>query len=170
MAISIPAATSKSPSRPADRCSADRFSLESVLASGGERVPICMARILVVDDESSIREIMTRRLTKWGHEVVTASAADAAVELMSTQPAEIVFCDVIMPVHDGVWLAQQLRERWPQTVIVAVSGAQEMATVVKMRQYGAVDFVPKPIGREMLHQALERALATLAARGSDHPA
>ena len=84
---------------------------------------------------------------------------------MSTQPAEIVFCDVIMPVHDGVWLAQQIRERWPQTVIVAVSGAQEMATVVKMRQFGAVDFVPKPIGREMLHQALERALATLEARG-----
>lgn len=128
-----------------------------------------MARILVVDDEPPIREILTRRLTQWGHEVVTAPAAEAAVQVMSTQPAEIVFCDVIMPVHDGVWLAQQIRERWPQTVIVAVSGAQEMATVVKMRQFGAVDFVPKPIGREMLHQALERALATLAARGPAAP-
>ena len=46
-------------------------------------------------------------------------------------------------------------------VIVAVSGAQEMETVVKMRKYGAVDYVVKPIGREMLHQALERALARL---------
>jgi DNA-binding NtrC family response regulator len=128
-----------------------------------------MARILVVDDEPPIREILTRRLTQWGHEVVTAPAADAAVELMAAQPADIVFCDVIMPVHDGVWLAQQIRERWPGTVIVACSGAQEMATVVKMRQYGAVDFVPKPIGREMLHQALERALATLAARGAAAP-
>jgi DNA-binding NtrC family response regulator len=124
-----------------------------------------MVRILVVDDEPPIREILTRRLTQWGHEVVTAPTADAAIELMAAQPAEIVFCDVIMPVHDGVWLAQQIRERWPQTVIVACSGTQEMSTVVKMRQFGAVDFVPKPIGREMLHQALERALATLAARG-----
>jgi DNA-binding NtrC family response regulator len=123
-----------------------------------------MARILVVDDEAPIRDILARRLTQWGHDVVTVESADAAIEIMVAEPADIVLCDVIMPVRDGVWLAQQIRERWPKTVIVAVSGAQEMATVVKMRQYGAVDYVPKPIGREMLRQALERALATLAER------
>ena len=121
-----------------------------------------MARILVVDDEVSIREILTRRLTQWGHQVDAAPGAEAALELMAAAPADIVFCDVIMPIHDGVWLVQQLRERWPQVVIVAVSGAQDMSTVVKMRQFGAVDYVPKPIGREMLHQALERALHRLA--------
>jgi response regulator of citrate/malate metabolism len=51
-------------------------------------------------------------------------------------------------------------------VFVAVSGAQDMSTIEKMRQYGAVDYVAKPIGREMLHQALERALQRLANRGS----
>jgi len=125
-----------------------------------------MARILVVDDEAPIRDILFRRLTQWGHDVVTAHNAEAAVQEMTKVPAQIVFSDVIMPVYDGVWLAQQIRERWPETVIVAVSGAQEMTTVVKMRQYGAVDFVVKPIGREMLHQALERALARLPASGS----
>jgi DNA-binding NtrC family response regulator len=124
-----------------------------------------MARILVVDDEATIREILSRRLTQWGHEVTVANSADAAVEQMVASPVDIVFCDVIMPIHDGVWLARQIRERWPATVIVAVSGAQDMATVIKMRQHGAVDYVPKPIGREMLHQALERALASLAERG-----
>jgi DNA-binding NtrC family response regulator len=122
-----------------------------------------MARILVVDDETSIRDILTRRLTQWGHDVVTAASADAAVEAMAAEPADIVFSDVIMPVHDGVWLAEQIRDRWPKTVLVAVSGAQEMTTVVKMRQFGAVDYVSKPVGREMLHQALERALTRLAA-------
>ena len=82
---------------------------------------------------------------------------------MTAAPAQIVFSDVIMPVLDGVWLAKEIRERWPGTVVVAVSGAQEMDTVVKMRKYGAIDFVTKPIGREMLHQALERALARLPA-------
>ncbi|RPI52017.1 MAG: response regulator [Acidobacteria bacterium] len=125
-----------------------------------------MARILVVDDEAPIRDILERRLTQWGHEVTTAHSAEAAIEEMTTAPAEIVFSDVIMPLHDGVWLAKQIRERWPETVIVAVSGAQEMSTVMKMRQQGAVDYVVKPIGREMLHQALERALARLPASGS----
>jgi DNA-binding NtrC family response regulator len=121
-----------------------------------------MARILIVDDEAAIREILTRRLTQWGHDVVTAHGPERALEEMAKAPAEIVFSDVIMPIHDGVWLAQQIRERWPSTVIVAVSGAQELSTVVKMREHGAVDFVVKPIGREMLHQALERALSKLA--------
>lgn len=126
-----------------------------------------MARILVVDDEAPIRDILTRRLTQWGHDVVAAHSAEAAVEAMAAQPADIVFSDVIMPVFDGVWLAGQIRERWPKTVMVAVSGAQDMSTVIRMRQYGAVDYVAKPIGREMLHQALDRALVTLAARESE---
>jgi DNA-binding NtrC family response regulator len=121
-----------------------------------------MARILVVDDEEPIRDILSRRLTQWGHEVVTANGAEAAIEEMTKSPAQIVFSDVIMPILDGVWLAKELRGRWPDTVIVAVSGAQEMSTVVKMREYGAIDYVVKPIGREMLRQALERALAKLA--------
>jgi two-component system, NtrC family, response regulator HydG len=123
-----------------------------------------MARILVVDDEPSVREILTRRLTQWGQDVIEAPDAVAAVEAMSQNPADIVFSDVKMPEHDGLWLAKQIREEWPQTVIVAVSGAQDIDVVIEMRKYGAVDYVAKPIGREMLHQALQRALATLAAR------
>jgi DNA-binding NtrC family response regulator len=120
-----------------------------------------MAKILVVDDEALIRDVLSRRLTQWGHEVVTAPSAEAALAEMEKRPAEIVFSDVIMPLRDGLWLAQKLRERWPDAIIVAVSGALELQTVVKMRQYGAIDYVTKPIGREMLHQALERALARL---------
>jgi DNA-binding NtrC family response regulator len=122
-----------------------------------------MARILVVDDEAAIRELLFRRLTQWGHEVVTAHGAESALKELAKAPAQIVFSDVIMPLHDGVWLAKEIRERYPDIVIVAVSGAQEMQTVVKMRQHGAIDYVAKPIGREMLHQALERALARLPA-------
>jgi DNA-binding NtrC family response regulator len=120
-----------------------------------------MARILVVDDEATIRELLYRRLTQWGHEVVTAHGAESALKELAKAPAQIVFSDVIMPLLDGVWLAKEIKERYPDTVIVAVSGAQDMQTVVKMRQHGAIDFVTKPIGREMLHQALERALARL---------
>jgi DNA-binding NtrC family response regulator len=125
-----------------------------------------MARILVVDDEEPIREILSRRLQQWGHDVAIAATAEAALEQMRQAPADIVLCDVIMPLHDGVWLFGKVLEQWPGTIFVAVSGAQDMNTVMRMRQLGAVDFVPKPIGREMLHQALDRALATLASRKS----
>lgn len=123
-----------------------------------------MARILVVDDEDAIREILARRLHQWGHDVVQAGSALAALEQMELAPAEVVFCDVIMPVHDGTWLLKELLARWPATVVVVVSGAQEMSTVMTMRRLGAVDCVTKPIGREMLHQALDRAIAAADSR------
>ena len=125
-----------------------------------------MARILVVDDEASVREILSRRLERWGHQVASAPSAEAALEKMKQSRPDIVLCDVIMPVHDGVWLLNQILELWPQMIFVAVSGAQDINTVMELRKLGAVDFVPKPIGREMLRQALDRALATLESRQS----
>lgn len=125
-----------------------------------------MARILVVDDEEPVREILSRRLQQWGHEVVVANTAESALEQMRQASAEIVMCDVIMPVHDGLWLFRQILDQWPDTIFVAVSGAQDVNTVIQMRKLGAVDFVSKPIGREMLHQALDKALKTLESRKS----
>ena len=124
-----------------------------------------MASILVVDDEESIREVLFRRLTTWGHQVGTARTADEALTVMGSAPASIVFCDLIMPVHDGLWLMERVRERWPDTIVVVVSGSEDFAKVAQTRKLGAVDYVTKPVGREMLHQALERALTELASRG-----
>jgi DNA-binding NtrC family response regulator len=122
-----------------------------------------MAYILVVDDEESIREILSRRLSSWGHQVTSADSAESALTVMESAPAPIIFCDLIMPVHDGLWLMERVHEKWPQTAVVVVSGAEDMNKVSQTRKLGAVDFVPKPVGREMLRQALDRALASLAA-------
>ena len=77
--------------------------------------------------------------------------------MMTAEPADIILCDVMMPVHDGIWLAEQVRSRWPQTAVIMASSAQDMETVMRMRKQGAVDYVTKPFGREMLRQALQRA-------------
>jgi CheY-like chemotaxis protein len=116
-----------------------------------------MAYVLVVDDEDSIRKLLTRWLAGWGYESKEASNGSEAIEQMTVEPASIILCDVMMPVHDGIWLAEQVRERWPQTAVIMASSAQDMETVMRMRQGGAVDYVTKPFGREMLRQALLRA-------------
>lgn len=116
-----------------------------------------MAYVLVVDDEEAIRRLLTRWLSGWGYEAKEAANADEAIEIMAKEPAEIMLCDVMMPVHDGIWLAEQVRGRWPQTAVIMASSAQDMETVMRMRKQGAVDYVTKPFGREMLRQALQRA-------------
>ena len=121
-----------------------------------------MAYVLVVDDEESIRRLLTRWLTGWGYESKEAANANAAIETMTAEPAAIILCDVMMPVHDGIWLAEQVRERWPETAVIMARSAQDMETVMRMRKHGAVDYVTKPFGREMLRQALQRASEKLA--------
>jgi DNA-binding NtrC family response regulator len=116
-----------------------------------------MAYVLVVDDEEAIRRLLTRWLEGWGYEARQAANADEALEIMTEQAAGIMLCDVMMPVHDGIWLAEQVRNRWPQTAVIMASGAQDLETVMRMRKQGAVDYVTKPFGREMLRQALQRA-------------
>ena len=116
-----------------------------------------MAYVLVVDDEEAIRRLLTRWLSGWGYEAKEAANADAAIDLMAAEPADIMLCDVMMPIHDGVWLAEQVRNRWPQTAVIMASSAQDIETVMRMRKQGVVDYVTKPFGREMLRQALYRA-------------
>jgi CheY-like chemotaxis protein len=122
-----------------------------------------MAYVLVVDDEEPIRRLLSRWLIGWGYEAKEAANADDALELMAAEPADIMLCDVMMPVHDGIWLAEQVRGRWPQTAVIMASSAQDMETVMRMRKQGAVDYVTKPFGREMLRQALQRATGKLQA-------
>ena len=116
-----------------------------------------MPYVLVVDDEEAIRKLLTRWLSGWGYEAKEAANADDAIDIMAAEPADIMLCDVMMPVHDGIWLAEQVRGRWPQTAVIMASSAQDMETVMRMRKQGAVDYVTKPFGREMLRQALQRA-------------
>lgn len=78
---------------------------------------------------------------------------------MEARSATIVFCDLIMPVHDGIWLMERIHERWPETIFIVISGIEDIRKIQKTRTLGAVDFVSKPLGREMLYQALQRALA-----------
>jgi DNA-binding NtrC family response regulator len=116
-----------------------------------------MGYVLVVDDEESIRKLLTRWLAGWGYQSKEAGNANDALTLMTESPAAIMLCDVMMPEHDGIWLAEQVRSRWPATAVVMASSAQDMETVMRMRKQGAVDYVTKPFGREMLRQALQRA-------------
>jgi DNA-binding NtrC family response regulator len=115
-----------------------------------------MSRVMVVDDDESIRTLLSRWLARWGYEPLVANSANDALEQLAAKAVPIVLCDVMMPVHDGLWLAEQIHKRWPQTALIMASGAQDMATITTSRRFGAVDYVTKPFGREMVLQALRR--------------
>jgi two-component system response regulator YesN len=82
---------------------------------------------------------------------------------MLAEPAEIILCDIRMPGHhDGLWLAERVRTKWPRTKIIMASGAVENDAVKKSQELGAVDFVTKPFDKGLLRKALDRAATTTA--------
>jgi two-component system KDP operon response regulator KdpE len=115
------------------------------------------ARILVVDDEEIIRRMLVTWLLRWGHDVIEAESAPAALALMEENPAEILIVDLIMPVYTGFWLIERVHQRWPSTCIIVESGAHEdEVNFQNARGLGAMAFLPKPFGRELIHQTLTR--------------
>ncbi|HEY3401585.1 MAG TPA: hybrid sensor histidine kinase/response regulator [Geothrix sp.] len=128
------------------------------------------ARILVVDDADSNREVMTRILEREGHQVVTAVDGADGLEKLRGGAYDLVLLDVMMPGVDGIQVIQAMHgdERLKRIPVVMLSALHEQETVLKCIQFGAQDYLPKPINQQLLkariaaciewkrHQDLER--------------
>jgi CheY-like chemotaxis protein len=116
------------------------------------------AHLLVVDDQEIVRDFLTRCLEEWGYSVNVADNALAALEAMAARPAAVVFCDIKMPGHDGLWLLEQLREGWPHAQVIMTTGIDDVETVAQSRALGAFDYLTKPISPKQLRQSVRRAI------------
>ena len=116
-----------------------------------------MALVLVVDDEAHIRQLLGQAISKAGHQVVEASSSAAALTVMERQPAAVVFTDVQMPGHDGVWLTLELRKRYPSTAVVLATGVPDLAPTVTLR-FGVLSYLIKPFDLGKVRRALQMAV------------
>src|ERR1700682_1293498 len=100
---------------------------------GKERPDPRGAYVLIFDDEPLVRNFLTRCLEGWGYSVKQAGSAADALECMMARPASVVLCDVMMPDHDGFWLAEQLRARWPDAAVVMTTALDDVETIARSR-------------------------------------
>jgi response regulator RpfG family c-di-GMP phosphodiesterase len=114
--------------------------------------------VLVVDDEPAIRSVLERWLVATGYAVETAADADEALQRMSTSPAAVALCDVRLPGHDGLWLAERLRRQFPETAVIMATGVQEVGCAINSLRAGVIDYLTKPFARERLQQAVARGI------------
>lgn len=117
-----------------------------------------MNSVLVVDDEVGLRTLMTRWVQSIGYSAQAASTAEQALDVMGSEPAAVAVCDIRMPGHDGLWLADQLRRRYPDTAVIMATGVRELDPAVTSLRAGAIDYLVKPFGRNQLKQAVERGI------------
>lgn len=115
-------------------------------------------RILVVDDERSIRDVLAQVLGYEGFEVVTAGSGGEALSAFRARPFDLVLLDVKMQGIDGLETLQQLRLQDPEVRVVMISGHGTISTAVGAVKEGAFDFLEKPLDSDRLLVTVQRAL------------
>ena len=116
-------------------------------------------RILIVDDDESVRDVISVLLKEEGYNCVCASSAEQALDLAAAEETPLVISDMKMPQHDGLWLLENFRQRYPDTSVIMLTGYGDTEAAVDCLRRGAVDYLLKPPKLTDLIRAIERALA-----------
>jgi DNA-binding NtrC family response regulator len=117
-----------------------------------------MARILVVDDEQSIRDLLDTILRRRGHDVLLADHGQKALELFQRERPHVVILDLHMPGMNGIAALKQLRTIDAQTPVIILTGVGTEAMEQQARTLGVTDFLQKGFSLHALGSALDRAL------------
>lgn len=119
-----------------------------------------MARILITDDEESIRTALAAVLQTAGHSVLQASSAREALRIQQEQPADLVITDLVMREMDGTELLRRLRAIDPGLPFIGISGNRHGTMYLNMAKLIGADCVlEKPIPSERLLEAVDQVLA-----------
>jgi putative two-component system response regulator len=116
------------------------------------------ASILVVDDDTGVRELLARWLNAGGYAVHTASSADEALGRVHDVAPAVALCDIRMPGHDGLWLAEHIRHEAPETAVIMATGVQDVGSAVTSLRQGVIDYLTKPFGRDRLRESVLRGI------------
>jgi putative nucleotidyltransferase with HDIG domain len=115
-------------------------------------------KILVVDDEEAIREVIAAILEARGYQcTVAASGGEAIADLAKIAP-DLVISDIIMPEMDGLHLLAQVRAQDPELPVIMVTAMNDIAIALRAVREGAYDYILKPFEREQLYVSVARAL------------
>lgn len=121
-------------------------------------------RILVVDDEESIRTVLRTLLSRLGYEVTTATNGVEALECLSAETLDVVLTDLRMPKMDGMTLLEKIVNHYPDIPVVVLTAHGSVDTAVEAIKRGAFDFLSKGCDNDDVARVVAKALATHALR------
>ena len=117
-----------------------------------------MAKILVIDDEPGIRNLLDTLLTRKGFHVVVADSGQKGLEIVRRQQFDVVVLDLKMPGVDGLTVLQHVRNLYPAQPVIILTGAGTPETEEQVRALGASEFVEKAFSLHLLGDAIKRQL------------
>ncbi len=118
-------------------------------------------KILLVDDEPSVRRELRKFLEGKGYDVVEASSGDEGVEVYRQERPDVVLLDMMMPGMSGLLALRELKALDPEASVMMVTALHQEELVKQAMDEGAFDYITKPIDRDYLEVALMTKLALL---------
>ena len=113
-----------------------------------------MKKILIVDDEKPIREMIRKFLTKKDYEVFDAEDGDGAIKIVQEKEPNIVLLDIRMPKSNGLEVLKKIKAIKPDIGVIMVTAVSETEIAEKCMEQGAFDYITKPICLEYLEECL----------------
>ncbi len=117
------------------------------------------ASVLVVDDEAAIRYSVSKTLQRVGYSVREASSGEDALEVIRSEPFDVVLTDIRMPPGlDGVDLIRRIKDTDPDTIVILMTAYPSLATAVEGLRLGAHDYLIKPSSSQDIRQSVARGI------------
>ena len=117
-------------------------------------------RVLIVDDEPSIRKITGLAVESMGHEVVSAPNGARALKALEEEACDVCFLDVNLGTEDGLVVLEKLQKAQAGLVVIMFTAYASIATAVEAMRRGAFDFIPKPFTPDQIRQVLDKVART----------
>jgi signal transduction histidine kinase/FixJ family two-component response regulator len=121
-------------------------------------------KVLIVDDEEDICEVLSISLSDLGYKVYTAGNGEEALQVFEKTKPSIVLTDIRMPGIDGIELLRRIKDQYPETEVIMITGHGDMNLAIRSLKLEATDFITKPINDELLEIALKRAEERISSR------
>jgi len=120
-----------------------------------------MSNILVIDDDSSIRETLDLYLTEEGYQVYTAKDGTEGLDMFVQKSPDVVILDIRLPDIDGFTVLEDLREENENVKVIMITAHHDMESTIKAMKGGAFDYIHKPVNVDELDLAIKKALKAL---------
>jgi CheY-like chemotaxis protein len=124
-----------------------------------EGAAMSLGRVLVVDDEPEVRQVLQEFLAGRGYDVLVANSGAEALAAVETHQADLVLLDVAMPGMNGVETLSRIAGLDPTVPVIMVTANADIGVTSKLLAMGAVDYIPKPFDLDYLDQAVSIQLA-----------
>lgn len=118
-------------------------------------------KILAVDDEKAVLNLLSRFFSKEGYRVLTAESARQALDIIRDNAVYVMLFDLNMPEMDGIELCRVVKKRMPMSVIFAITGYASLFELAECREAGFEDYFKKPVNLTTLLEKTEAAFEKL---------